>query len=95
MWVIGWVQGKYEKAEPLYQKSLEILEKTLGKDHPDIATNINNLALLYQAQAKYKKSEFFYQQAITIVEKSLGKNHPNAKLYRENYESLLEEVKQI
>ena len=51
MWVIGWVQGKYEKAEPLYQKSLEILEKTLGKDHPDIATNINNLALLYQAQA--------------------------------------------
>ena len=32
------VTGQYAKAEPLYQRSLEIREAKLGKDHPDVAT---------------------------------------------------------
>ena len=40
-------QGKYEQAESLYQSSLAIREKILGKDHPDVATSLNNLAGLY------------------------------------------------
>ena len=41
-------QGKYGKAEPLYQRSLAIAEKALGPDHPSTATSLNNLALLYK-----------------------------------------------
>ncbi len=46
-------QGKYEEAEPLYQRSLAIEEKALGPEHPQVATSLNNLALIYQAQGKY------------------------------------------
>ena len=41
-------QGRYEQAEPLYQRALAIREKALGPDHPDVATSLNNLARLYQ-----------------------------------------------
>ena len=30
-------QGRYAKAEPLYKRSLGILEKALGPEHPDVA----------------------------------------------------------
>jgi len=42
-------QGKYAEAEPLYQRALAISEKTLGPEHPQVATSLNNLALLYQS----------------------------------------------
>ena len=39
-------RGFYDKAEPLYRRAIEIGEKTLGKDHPGVATYLNNLANL-------------------------------------------------
>ena len=42
-------QGRYAKAEPLYQRALAIREKALGPEHPDVATSLNNLAALYHA----------------------------------------------
>ena len=39
-------QGKYAKAEPLYQRSLTIWEKTLGPEHPNVATSLENYATL-------------------------------------------------
>ena len=38
--------GRYEEAEPLYRRAIEIGEKVLGAEHPDLATRLNNLALL-------------------------------------------------
>jgi len=43
-------QGKYNQAKPLYERAVEIGEKTLGPNHPDVATGLNNLALLLKAQ---------------------------------------------
>ena len=39
--------GDYAKAEPLFKRALAIREKALGPEHPDVATSLNNLALLY------------------------------------------------
>ena len=39
-------QGQYAKAEPLYQRALAIREKALGPEHPDVATCLENYALL-------------------------------------------------
>ena len=39
--------GNYEQAEPLYQRSLAISEKTLGKDHPTTKTIRDNLQQLH------------------------------------------------
>lgn len=43
-------QGRYEVAVPLCKQALEDLEKTSGHDHPDVATMLNILALVYRDQ---------------------------------------------
>ena len=45
-------RGKYKDAEPLCKRALEIREKVLGRDHPDVAKQLNNLALLCQNQVR-------------------------------------------
>ena len=42
--------GKYKDAEPLCKRALEIREKVLGRDHPDVVKQLNNLALLCKIQ---------------------------------------------
>lgn len=39
-------QGKYEEADPLYLRAIEIGEKTLGPDHPDLGALLNKRGLL-------------------------------------------------
>ena len=39
-------QGKYAEAEPLFKRSLKIWEKALGKDHPEVASVLDNMAEL-------------------------------------------------
>ena len=48
--------GEYAKAEPLYQEALRIRQKVLGPEHPDTATSLNNLAVLYQAYGRVRQS---------------------------------------
>lgn len=45
-------QGRYEVAVPLCKQALEDLEKTSGHDHPDVATMLNILALVYRSDLR-------------------------------------------
>jgi tetratricopeptide (TPR) repeat protein len=49
----------------------------LGADHPDVATSLNNLAALYQAQGRYGEAEPLYQRSLHIREQQLGADHPD------------------
>ncbi len=83
--------GRYAEAEPLYRRSLEITEKQLGRDHPDVAGSLNNLAILYREMGRYAEAEPLYRRSLEITEKRLGRDHPDvagslnnlAILYRE------------
>ena len=44
-------KGDYAGAEPLYRRALEAGERTLGKEHPNTLTSVNNLASLLEAKA--------------------------------------------
>ena len=50
-------QARYEEAEPLYGRALEILEKAPGGEAADVGTSLNNLASIYQAQGRYGEAE--------------------------------------
>lgn len=52
--------------EPLYKRSLAIWEKALGLDHPGVATSLNNLALLYQAQGRTGEAEPLHKRARAV-----------------------------
>jgi len=43
-------QGRYEVAVPLCKQALEDLERASGREHPDVATMLNILALVYRDQ---------------------------------------------
>jgi CHAT domain-containing protein len=58
-------------------RALDLKEKTLGPNHPDVAQSLNNLAELYRRQGAYAKAEPFYARALDIRRKSLGPNHPD------------------
>ena len=63
-------QGKYAKAEPLYQRALAIWEQSLGPSHPHVATNLNNLAVLYNnAQGKYAEGRATLSACLAIYER--------------------------
>jgi tetratricopeptide (TPR) repeat protein len=72
---VYYFQSKYEQAAPLYKRSLEIKEKSLGKDHPDVAVSLNNLAGLYTEQHHYIEAAPLYKRSLEIWEQSLGKEH--------------------
>lgn len=43
-------QGRYEEADRLYLEAIKIGEKTLGPDHPLLATRLSNRAELLRTQ---------------------------------------------
>ena len=68
--------GEYDEALPLAKRALAIREKALGPDHPQVATSLVNLALLYDKKGDYAQAESLYQRALMIYEKALGPDHP-------------------
>jgi tetratricopeptide (TPR) repeat protein len=86
--------GKDEQAEPLYKRALEAKERVLGPEHPDTLQTVNNLANLYFNQDKYEEAEPLYHRALTTYEKVLGPEHPTTVIVRNNYDILLQKMKQ-
>ena len=80
--------GRYSDAEPLYKRELEISEKALGPDHPEVATALSNLAFLYGEQGRYSEAEPLYERALAIREKALGPDHPDVAVSLNNSAAL-------
>jgi len=64
--------GDLEGAKLPLQRALELSETTLGLEHPDVATSLNNLALLYVVQDRPSDAEPLYKRSLSIREKALG-----------------------
>lgn len=58
--------------------------QVLGQDHPDVAKQLNNLALLCQNQSKHEEVEQYYQRALKIYESNLGPDDPNVAKTKNN-----------
>ena len=84
--------GHYVEAAPHLNRTLAINEKSLGSDHPDTATSLNNLAELYRSQGKYAEAEPLFKRALAIFEKTLGAGHPDVATVLENYADLLRKM---
>ena len=85
--------GKYERAVVVAKKALEVAEKNVGPNHPDVATSLNNLALLYYTQGQYAQAEPLHKRALAIWEKALGPDHPDVATSLENLAALYRATK--
>eukprot|EP01022_Parablepharisma_sp_SALTPOND_P013505 TRINITY_DN1811_c0_g1_i8.p2 TRINITY_DN1811_c0_g1~~TRINITY_DN1811_c0_g1_i8.p2 ORF type:complete len:145 (-),score=15.17 TRINITY_DN1811_c0_g1_i8:228-662(-) len=68
--------GDCKKALEYHLKSMNIIEKVLGVEHPDTATSYNNIGFVYDNMGDYKKALEYYLKSVNIREKVLGVEHP-------------------
>jgi CHAT domain-containing protein/Tfp pilus assembly protein PilF len=69
--------GRDAEAEPMFKRSLAIMEKVVGLESVAIAIELNNLAALYQRQQRYAEAEPLFKRALALSERSLPANHPD------------------
>src|SRR6266508_1201029 len=69
--------GKYDASRPAAERALELREKALGPDHPDVAQSLHNLAIIHRLKGDYAKAEPLFQRALDIKEKALGPESPD------------------
>jgi len=69
--------GEYDKAIGFYNQALTIDLKTLGPEHPNVATEYNNLGSAWDSKGEYDKAIALYNKALRIDLKTLGPEHPN------------------
>ncbi|WP_151729091.1 tetratricopeptide repeat protein [Thermogemmatispora aurantia] len=81
-------QGRYQAALPLAECSRSIRERVLGSDHPDTATALNTLVLLYYTLGRHSEALPLLERARAITEQALGPEHPTTQRSRDLVEQL-------
>ena len=68
-------QGNYPEAEKRLVAALKEAEG-FGPQDPRLATTLNYLGLVYDAQGKYAEAEPLYERSLAILANALGPEHP-------------------
>lgn len=84
--------GLAGKAEPLYRRSLAILEKIFGLNHPSTFLTVYNLAILYDGQQRNIEAEASYRRAAIGFEMSLGPNDQRTMTAKRDYSAFLRKI---
>lgn len=69
-------RGRYEQAEPLYERALRIGQQIWGPEHPQVASTLCDLAFLYDNLGQYQQAESLFQRALSLWESVRGPAHP-------------------
>jgi tetratricopeptide (TPR) repeat protein len=73
----NYYKGKYKNSIPFFENSLEIRQKTLTSQHPDVADCYNDIGLVYDNMGEYSKALSSHEKALEIYQKTLPANHPD------------------
>ena len=71
------------------RRALAITEASLGKDHPNVATELSNLATLLRVTNRLAEAEALYRRALAITEASYGSDHPTVAIRLNNLAGVL------
>jgi tetratricopeptide (TPR) repeat protein len=77
-------EGKDYEAEMLLSKALFVNEKIFGRDHPQIAIDLQNMAAVYIPQQRYERAHQFVDRALTINRAVFGSNSREAAVSLHN-----------
>jgi tetratricopeptide (TPR) repeat protein len=87
-------QGKYDRAEPLYQEVLQARSAKLGPDHPDNLNSKHSLGCLYLAQGRYERAEPLLREAVAGARRKLTLAHPRTQDYMRNLTDFYQRIGQ-
>ncbi len=85
----------HTRAEGHSRRALALAEASYGKDHPNVAIRLNNLATLLQATNRLGEAEPLMRRALGIDEASYGKDHPNVAIDLNNLAQLLKATNRL
>ncbi len=54
---------QYAEAEGPYRRCLEIMEKELGSESPELAPHLNNLGLLFRDRGRWEDAQPYFERA--------------------------------
>ena len=80
--------GQYSEALSFYEKDLEISQKALPLNHPDLITSYDNIAEIYCCMKEYSKALSTYECALSIFRNSFPSYHPIIQLFQEKIERI-------
>jgi tetratricopeptide (TPR) repeat protein len=86
-------QGRFNEAEVAQRRLIEITEKLMGPDHPELAQHMIDLAELYDDNAKYDKAADWLRLAVQITRKARGPNHPQSATFLKKLINVQEKVR--
>ena len=89
------VKARYDRAERMKRGALALTEASRGKDHPDLAVHLNNLARLLQATNRLGEAEPLMRRALAIDEASYGAEHPDVARDLNNLARLLQATNRL
>ena len=69
-------QGKFEKAEMVYQRTLQAREKAVGPDHKDTLTSVFNIASVCAKQDQPRRAAYNFYRAYRGFLVLHGEDHP-------------------
>ncbi len=87
--------NRLAEAEPLIRRALAIDEQSYGAEHPDVARDLNNLALLLKATNRLAEAEPLMRRALAIDEQSYGAEHPDVARDLNNLALLLKATNRL
>ncbi len=67
---------QFRLMEEKYRRFLEILEKSYGLEHPDVAEAMELLGMVFADQKRHAEAETLYQKAFSIKENAFGPDDP-------------------
>jgi tetratricopeptide (TPR) repeat protein len=78
--------GDYVAAELNLREAAALQEAQLGPFHPDLASTLNNLGIVYERANSPAEAELCYRRAYAIATRALEPNHPFVATSRTNLE---------
>ena len=83
---------RLEEAQLLYRRALELNERDLGPEHPNVAISLNNLAEALRLSGKNEEAESLFRRALRIDERVLGPQSPTVATVVNNLAKVLRDT---
>ncbi|MBF0556254.1 MAG: tetratricopeptide repeat protein [Nitrospirae bacterium] len=80
--------GESKKALEYYEKALKIDLNVYGENHPNVATEYNNMGNAWDIIGESKKALEYYEKALEILQKFYDDNHPRVRKIKNNINSI-------
>ena len=83
------MREEWKEAEPRFREAAELNQAALGRLHPNVATNLDNLAQALHALGDLDAAKKTYDEAMAIRRALFGSDHPDVATSLHNLATLL------